>query len=474
MEIQSAFEHENRLEVVVDEHRLWAGEKYSPFDLGYAFYFLIKKDEKWLHENGEVLPADPFESRGEMTSGNGRLITSNPILVALAINSYWYHEIYSIPKSVEIPSFSDAIEIVRNRTIMNKSNELWKGYLPGLEKIRSLHYSGQENREFNDIQEKDYSKFRTELINNFWGYHEKFFSTKPDHFDRSQKSANRPPVFHPQYAWENVILQTGASKNEISELMEMIPKGEFHKWFRSMNSSQALALSILGNLAIHKKLNVLSDLKEDDGELLFENTDLINDQFSMEQKIHHLGEPRSTSLDGFISGDYQVAIECKFTETEVGACSRPKLSSKAENYNRDYCNGSYSQQKHRKSNCSLTEIGVEYWNFIPELFNIRNENEFVLCPLNRNYQLFRNILAVGVRKDKTTSTENGHAILIYDERNPAFLQAGKGYISYYETKRALINQKMLRKISWQRIVKTLRFNNTLPWLTEGIEEKYRL
>jgi len=45
----------------------------------------------------------------------------------------------------------------------------------------------------------------------------------------------------------------------------------------------------------------------------------------MEYTVGYLNEPRPTSLDGFISGDYQVAIECTLLEREVGTCSRPGL-----------------------------------------------------------------------------------------------------------------------------------------------------
>ena len=52
----------------------------------------------------------------------------------------------------------------------------------------------------------------------------------------------------------------------------------------------------------------------------------------MEYKIDYLGEPRRTSLDSYISGDYRIAIECKFTEAEVGSCSRPRLKPTDSNY----------------------------------------------------------------------------------------------------------------------------------------------
>lgn len=239
-----------------------------------------------------------------------------------------------------------------------------------------------------------------------------------------------------------------------------------------MSSSQALTISILGNLAIHNKLDCLSDLKDENGDSIFGNSVVCLDNFSMEYKIKHLGEPRSTSLDGYISGDYHIAIECKFTELEFGTCSRPRLTEKDNNFLTEYCNGSLTIQNGRINRCSLTEIGVSYWKYIPDLFEFWDGIDWNICPMNKNYQLYRNILAIGVSEDGKPLLTHGHAILIYDEQNPAFHEGGKGYVSFHETKRILKNQSMLRKFSWQQILKHLRGNNILPWLTDQVFAKY--
>jgi hypothetical protein len=86
----------------------------------------------------------------------------------------------------------------------------------------------------------------------------------------------------------------------------------------------------------------------------------------------------------------------------------------------------------------------------------------------------RNVLAIGVQPDGSVSLEKGHAVLIYDQRNPAFQEGGKGYQAYQETRSALKNPAMLRKASWQSIIEYLRSNSILPWLTEELEKKYGL
>jgi hypothetical protein len=89
-----------------------------------------------------------------------------------------------------------------------------------------------------------------------------------------------------------------------------------------MNSSQALAQSVLGNLAFHDLLHHLAELDADEGNALFGNAQLSTDTFAMEFKIDYLREPRPTSLDGYVSGEYRIAIECKFTEPEGGLLLR--------------------------------------------------------------------------------------------------------------------------------------------------------
>lgn len=59
MRIESAIEHDNWLEVVIDGRRLQVGEKYTILELGYAVYLMDQNDEKWLLENGDSIPEDP-------------------------------------------------------------------------------------------------------------------------------------------------------------------------------------------------------------------------------------------------------------------------------------------------------------------------------------------------------------------------------------------------------------------------------
>jgi hypothetical protein len=316
--------------------------------------------------------------------------------------------------------------------------------------------------------------YKVDLNQRYWEYQRSYFPIWQVYFERPYAPDGRPPVFITRESWQNIIINPDANQQEVDKLLSLMPEGEKHRWFRSMNSSQALAQSILGNLAINDSLHYLSEMKADEGQDLFGEAQISSNNLALEYKVNYLGERRATSLDAYVSGEYQIAIECKFTEAEVGACSRPKLKPTASNYERDHCNGTYSVQRARKERCSLTENAALYWRYVPSLFEWGNELDLAICPLNKNYQLVRNVLAAGVKPDGTVSTNHGHVVLIYDERNPAFQNGGNGLIAYIETQTALRNPTMLRKCSWQRLVQHIREKSILPWLTEHLTLKYGL
>ena len=314
--------------------------------------------------------------------------------------------------------------------------------------------------------------YKAELSQRYWEYQKSQFSARQEFFDRSPAQNVGPPVFRVHEAGRNVIVRPDASQRETDRLLALLPKSDRHKWFRSMNSSQALAQSVLGNLAIYDCLSSLIQLEDDEGIALLGTAQASSANFAMEFKINHLGEKagRHTSLDGHLGGDHRVAIECKFTESEVGRCSRPSLKPCES----EHCDGKYERQGARRERCSLTEIGVLYWQYVPQLFRWNGDQDLNDCPLNATYQLVRNILAVGVSPNGQVSSDNGHVVLFYDERNPSFQEGGKGFIAYNDTKLALREPTMLRKCSWQRITKHLRNEGTLSWLTEQLALKYGL
>lgn len=318
-----------------------------------------------------------------------------------------------------------------------------------------------------DVRAIDYKE---DLVSRYWTYQKVFFPAIEEYFERRSDL----PVFRTDKECHNILVKPGAAREESARLFSLLPEKERHKWFRSMNSSQALTQTVFGNLAVYDQLNCLAELTDDSKEPLFGEAQVSSENFAMEQKITYLGEPRCTSLDGFISGKYQVAIECKFTESEVGSCSRPRLVPSASNYEAVFCDGTFTKQRGRRERCALTEIGVLYWKYIPELFKWGSGTDLRPCPLHNNYQLVRNVLGACVRPNGNVSPANGHVVLVYDERNPAFQKGGDGFVAFAETREALRIPSVLRKCSWQRIIRHLRSKMILPWLTDQLESKYGL
>ena len=279
--------------------------------------------------------------------------------------------------------------------------------------------------------------YKKRLVERYWTYQKACFPEVDEHFDRPYAPDGRPPMFRWHQVRNNVITNPDTNQEEISHLLRLIPKGERHKWFRSMSSSQAVAQSVFGNLVVYGNLNQLAELEDKTGSPLFGEAQATTENFHMEYKIGYLGEPRPTSFDCFLSGRYRVAIECKFTEAEFGSCSRPLLSPSASNYDTDFCNGNYTEQRERKEKCSLTKVGVLYWKYIPDLFYWKRTVDFVPCPVYKNYQLVRNVLAACVDSKRNVADESGHVVVIFDERNPAFQVGRNALFSYEETRTAL-------------------------------------
>jgi hypothetical protein len=318
------------------------------------------------------------------------------------------------------------------------------------------------------------SDYRNDLISRFWDYRRERFAGADGLFDDKYSGDSPPPVFRKEHATENVLVKPNASEDEKERVRQEIPLKRRHKWFRSMASSQALTQSVFGNLKFYGKLGLLGDIRDDDGRAIFTNGATLKFECVLEYNVDYLGEPRSTNVDAFLDGDYRVAVECKLSEADVGNCSRPRLSTKDDNYERDHCDGNYTRQRGRSDRCSLTAIGVEYWKHIPDLLRWPADEDHVPCPLKDTYQIVRNILAACVRGDGNLYPRGGHAVLLYDERNPAFREGGVGWNSYEAVKESLNNDNVLRRCTWQQITTRLGVDDELSWLAEGLNLKYGL
>ena len=307
------------------------------------------------------------------------------------------------------------------------------------------------------------------LQRNFAQYREIRFLGQDYLFE--ERSRGGPVVFRMEYAANNLVIPRGLDELKRRQIVDLIPVSKRHRWFRSLQSSQAIAQTIFGAIAVVGPKSVLSGIVADDGQLAF--GPLAGDtKIELEKSIATLGEPRPTSIDVWLNGQYQVAIECKLSELDFGRCSRPRLTQKDANYDRDFCDGTYTRQRSRTTNCALTEIGVSYWKHLEALLGWSAEKEQRPCQLASTYQLVRNILAVCVGADGRLNHLAGHVLTVYDKRNPAMAVDGEGMHQWNTVSVALKNPGLLRRISWQSLLSQLPHNPILDDLRGELALKY--
>ena len=125
--------------------------------------------------------------------------------------------------------------------------------------------------------------------------------------------------------------------------------------------------------------------------------------------------------------------------------------------------------------CILSGLGIKYWEFIPQLFNDSWSTDITEtpCPLRMPYQLVRNILIACVRDGKA-DPKNGHAVLLYDQRNPAFQVGGKGRKAFDQVRDGLKdeNKNLMQECTWQQIVGAIRKDTEMSWLVAALRDKY--
>jgi hypothetical protein len=235
-----------------------------------------------------------------------------------------------------------------------------------------------------------------------------------------------------------------------------------------MKSSQALALSVFGNLKILNQADCLAEVHDEDGfGPAFRHGVIEPDDLELEYDVTSLNEIRATSVDLFVSGPALTCVECKLSEAEVGCCSRPALRKE----HADYCSGSYVQQKARYHRCVLAERGMTYWDHIPHVLKWDVSSDHSPCPLAAPYQLVRNVLAASVENGQVLAGR-GHALLVYDARNPAFRPRPGGTVE--ALREQMHDPSMLRRSSWQSILSVMQDFEALQWLVKELGRKYGL
>ena len=280
---------------------------------------------------------------------------------------------------------------------------------------------------------------------------------------------DRPPVLRSERASGAVLVPSDPARSR--DILAALPKSERHWWFRSLKSSQALAQSVFGAVRASGRLDLLDGVTAECGRLAFlERTNGAT--LVLEHRVQTLGEPWPTSVDVLLGDSAQrVAIECKFAEREYGTCSRPKLKPGDPTYAEQHCDGNYRVQRKRSERCALTEIGVRYWAYLPDLFEWEAGGDLLPCPFSRIYQLARNALAATVTR-AGLDLRSGHVLTVYDARNPEFGAGGTARRQYDSAIAACRIPGLFRRVSWQRVAGALAAAPEFAYLVAGLEGKY--
>ena len=310
--------------------------------------------------------------------------------------------------------------------------------------------------------EGTYTEYERSLRDRLWAWSDTHHPTHLDGGDRD----SRPPVLSRQYRYENLILPPDPEKAE--QVLLAVPYAKRHRWFGSGKSSQAFSQSVFGAIQAFDALDLLTDLKAECGRPAFAGR-MDGWTLELEHEVKGLQEPRPTSVDMVAQGpEYRVAVECKLTEREFGRCSRPGLNPEAP----EHCDGSYRVQHGRRSRCALTELGIRYWELIPELFEWPAGRDHRPCPFGETYQIGRNALAATLGQDGRAHPSKGHVLLVYDGRNPEFGPSGQAQQQWEKAQEACPMPGLLRRTTWQEIGGRLEKMPGGRYLAKAMEEKY--
>ena len=309
-----------------------------------------------------------------------------------------------------------------------------------------------------------YADYEKAVVRTLWAW--------ADRHHVGELDDKRPPVLADRFACKNVLIPPNRSKAK--HIRDAIPRNQWHRWFRSLKSSQALTQGVFGAIRAFDRFDLLQNVSAECGRPAFFE-DHRDSTLNFEHKVRCLEEPRPTSVDVWLSGPgKRVAIECKFTEPDFGTCSRTRLRPDNVIYSEQHCDGNYQVQRQRRNRCTLTEIGVLYWKYLPDLFDWPADRDHVPCPFGDVYQLARNALAAVLTPDGKLDPTGGHTLVVYDARNPKFQGDGKAERQWRVLVDACRVPGLMRRLSWQRLMAAIVHAPELAYLVDGVGKKYGL
>jgi hypothetical protein len=167
------------------------------------------------------------------------------------------------------------------------------------------------------------------LTEQLWSYRAAAFASDDALFDPQVSRLPNAPVFRTEASDRNVIVPADAELT--TAILGFVPPKKRHRWFRSMKSSQALALSVFGNLKVSNRTRCLSEVRADDDDIpAFSHEPIEPSTLQLEHDVDSLNEVRRTNVDVLVSGPAFICVECKLSEQEVALPSGDPVPARPE------------------------------------------------------------------------------------------------------------------------------------------------
>ena len=262
-----------------------------------------------------------------------------------------------------------------------------------------------------------------------------------------------PYILRDRNDWSKNIISMEIYEYIINQTIQAQKKGEpfpIHKYIHHGLSSQALLFNLFTNFIImsdYKALNLIFF----DGEQIIDKKAKILYEYSDRDVFNEL-QQQPTSFDMFIDCKKPVFIESKFVEQKYGICSV---------FDEGSCDGLNPLKDF--SLCYLSSKKNRNYLELMKKYNLSDAYiDDKICPLSIYYQFYRELLF--------SLKKNGIYVLLYDNRNPVFINGKRGvYKILYE--RLPINIKpFVKAISYQDIIAKIEPFN-LDWLNK-FKKKY--
>lgn len=170
------------------------------------------------------------------------------------------------------------------------------------------------------------------------------------------------------------------------------------------HSSQALAIDVFGTIKTSARRDQVLDRIA--AELGLPTGGAWTLTLEWHDPLNHLHEKQPTWVDAVAQSPHcLIFFECKFTETDGGACSQTRRLRPGRHNGpvpdsvtrgQAQCNGSYMWRvnpvNRREARCALTAKGIRYWEAIPRVFDYDANDSYFECPFRGSwFQWMRNL-----------------------------------------------------------------------------------